>query len=155
LLFVVFFFMQLSQSANGNCHHRSPSHSPSVGRIATLLPCDMRKGVTSVQLLENDEFLILEDNMHKSISSPRILHDDDENDVLAIKQHNHSTTAAVSKPVRGYLAGCWDIMHSGHYNAIRQAKSICDELVVGIHSDEEITKAKGLPVMKTHERYNL
>lgn len=26
------------------------------------------------------------------------------------------------KIVRAYLDGCFDIMHSGHYNAIRQAK---------------------------------
>lgn len=25
-----------------------------------------------------------------------------------------------AKPVRIYLEGCWDLMHSGHYNAIRQ-----------------------------------
>ena len=25
-------------------------------------------------------------------------------------------------PVRGYIDGCFDIMHSGHYNAIRQAR---------------------------------
>lgn len=56
---------------------------------------------------------------------------------------------------RGYIDGCWDIMHSGHFNAIRQAKSICDVLVVGIHSDEEIEENKALPVMRQEERYAL
>eukprot|EP00439_Symbiodinium_sp_Y106_P058489 s1472_g8.t1 len=51
--------------------------------------------------------------------------------------------------------GCFDIMHSGHYNAIRQAKSICDVLVVGIHSDQEIADNKSVPVMKQTERYGL
>lgn len=37
-----------------------------------------------------------------------------------------------------YIDGCYDIMHSGHYNAIRQAKQLCDVLVVGVHSDKEI-----------------
>ncbi|CAE7241602.1 Pcyt2, partial [Symbiodinium necroappetens] len=50
---------------------------------------------------------------------------------------------------------CFDIMHSGHYNAIRQAKSICDVLVVGIHSDQEIADNKSVPVMKQTERYGL
>jgi len=27
---------------------------------------------------------------------------------------------ASKKPIRIYLEGCWDLMHSGHYNAIRQ-----------------------------------
>lgn len=58
-------------------------------------------------------------------------------------------------PTRGYIDGCFDIMHSGHYNAIRQAKCICDTLVVGIHSDTEIEENKALPVMKQPERYAL
>lgn len=59
------------------------------------------------------------------------------------------------QPVRGYIDGCFDIMHSGHYNAIRQAKSICDVLVVGIHSDQEIAENKSMPVMHQDERYRL
>lgn len=57
--------------------------------------------------------------------------------------------------VRGYFDGCFDIMHSGHYNALRQAKSICDVLVVGVHSDAEISRNKCPPVMKQTERYGL
>ena len=65
-----------------------------------------------------------------------------------------SSTAAPSKrrPIRAYLDGCFDLMHSGHYNAIRQAKAICDELVVGVHSDAEILRNKGPPVMNDEER---
>eukprot|EP00933_Yihiella_yeosuensis_P079160 TRINITY_DN913_c1_g1_i1.p1 TRINITY_DN913_c1_g1~~TRINITY_DN913_c1_g1_i1.p1 ORF type:complete len:460 (-),score=70.05 TRINITY_DN913_c1_g1_i1:99-1478(-) len=59
------------------------------------------------------------------------------------------------EPTRGYIDGCFDIMHSGHYNAIRQAKSICDVLVVGVHSDVEIAENKAVPVMKQNERYAL
>jgi len=39
--------------------------------------------------------------------------------------------------------GCFDLVHFGHANALRQAKSLGDYLVVGVHSDEEITKHKG------------
>lgn len=56
---------------------------------------------------------------------------------------------------RGYVDGCFDLMHSGHYNAIRQAKQLCDILVVGIHSDDEITRNKAAPVMRQDERYAL
>jgi len=63
--------------------------------------------------------------------------------------------ATAKKPTVGYVDGCWDIMHSGHYNAIRQAKAICDELVVGVHSDSEIEENKALPVMQQEERYAL
>jgi ethanolamine-phosphate cytidylyltransferase len=44
-------------------------------------------------------------------------------------------------------------MHSGHYNAIRQAKQLGGILVVGVHSDAEIARNKGPPVMTEAERY--
>lgn len=44
------------------------------------------------------------------------------------------------------------MMHYGHANALRQAKEMCDYLVVGVHNDEEITKHKGLPVCSDEER---
>lgn len=56
---------------------------------------------------------------------------------------------------RIYIDGCWDIMHSGHFNAIRQAKMLGKTLVVGIHSDEEIIRNKGMPVMNNEERVSM
>ncbi|EER14779.1 Ethanolamine-phosphate cytidylyltransferase, putative [Perkinsus marinus ATCC 50983] len=58
------------------------------------------------------------------------------------------------KKVRGYLDGCFDIMHSGHYSAMRQAKAQCDILVVGVYADKDIVPDKALPVMKQEERYS-
>eukprot|EP01084_Bolivina_argentea_P269344 457730_1 len=57
-----------------------------------------------------------------------------------------------NKPVRVYVDGCWDVMHSGHYNALRQAKALGDILVVGVHSDEEIARNKREPVMNNEQR---
>jgi ethanolamine-phosphate cytidylyltransferase len=42
-----------------------------------------------------------------------------------------SNSIVPKKPVRVYIDGCFDIMHSGHYNALRQAKKLGDVLVVG------------------------
>ena len=42
------------------------------------------------------------------------------------------------EPERIYIDGCFDLVHAGHYNAIRQARTMCDQLVVGVCSDEEI-----------------
>ncbi|KAL8242857.1 hypothetical protein R6Q59_013159 [Mikania micrantha] len=56
------------------------------------------------------------------------------------------------KQIRVYMDGCFDLMHYGHANALRQAKALGDELVVGIVSDEEIIKNKGPPVLSMEER---
>lgn len=58
--------------------------------------------------------------------------------------------------VRGYVDGCYDVMHSGHYNLFRQARMLCDELVVGVHSAAEIEKTKkAAPVQTDEERMRL
>lgn len=56
------------------------------------------------------------------------------------------------RPVRVFIDGCFDLMHAGHFNAVRQAKALGDILVVGVHTDEEIKRCKGPPVMNDNER---
>lgn len=59
------------------------------------------------------------------------------------------------KRVRVYMDGCFDLMHYGHANALRQAKALGDELVVGVVSDEQIVANKGPPVLSMEERMAL
>lgn len=56
---------------------------------------------------------------------------------------------------RAYIDGCFDMIHSGHYNAIRQAKALCDTLVVGVNSDEEVIRVKGPTILSTKERSDI
>ena len=63
--------------------------------------------------------------------------------------------ATGTKPLRVYLDGCFDVMHYGHANALRQARMLGDQLVVGLISDDEIRAAKGPPVMNYAERKTL
>uniref|UniRef100_A0A0C9RQA3 Ethanolamine-phosphate cytidylyltransferase n=1 Tax=Wollemia nobilis TaxID=56998 RepID=A0A0C9RQA3_9CONI len=60
--------------------------------------------------------------------------------------------AKKGKKVRVYMDGCFDLMHYGHANALRQARALGDELVVGVVSDEEIIANKGPPVWSQDER---
>ena len=58
----------------------------------------------------------------------------------------------LGKPLRIYIDGGFDLVHSGHLNAVRQTKCMCDELVIGINSDEDLLALKGPTVMNVHER---
>ncbi|KAL5711548.1 Ethanolamine-phosphate cytidylyltransferase [Ranunculus cassubicifolius] len=59
------------------------------------------------------------------------------------------------RPIRVYMDGCFDMMHYGHCNALRQARALGDQLVVGVVSDNEITANKGPPVTPLHERITM
>lgn len=65
------------------------------------------------------------------------------------------TAVPKKKPgvTRIWVDGCFDMLHFGHTNAIRQARSLGHELFVGCHTDEEIMKYKGPPIMHSAERY--
>ncbi|KAF4648541.1 hypothetical protein FOZ61_002562, partial [Perkinsus olseni] len=62
------------------------------------------------------------------------------------------------KTMRILICGCWDLMHTGHFNAIRQVSTIAHEIekekqlegetvhvevVAGIHPNKEIRRVKG------------
>ena len=61
----------------------------------------------------------------------------------------------VDKLRRGYIDGCFDLCHAGHYNAVRQARLLSDKLVFGLNSDAEILINKGPPVLNNEERLKL
>ena len=57
--------------------------------------------------------------------------------------------------VRVWCDGCYDMVHFGHANSLRQAKAMGDYLVVGVHTDEEISRHKGPPVFNEEERHRM
>ncbi|KAJ8716047.1 hypothetical protein PYW08_013332 [Mythimna loreyi] len=59
------------------------------------------------------------------------------------------------REVRVWCDGCYDMVHFGHANSLRQAKALGDVLIVGVHTDEEISKHKGPPVFTQEERYKM
>jgi len=59
------------------------------------------------------------------------------------------------KEIRVWVDGCFDMVHFGHANFLRQASQLGTKLIVGVHSDEEIAKHKGPPVFNNEERYKI
>jgi D-beta-D-heptose 7-phosphate kinase / D-beta-D-heptose 1-phosphate adenosyltransferase len=43
----------------------------------------------------------------------------------------------------GFTNGCFDILHAGHIEILRQARARCDRLVVGLNSDASVSRLKG------------
>lgn len=53
----------------------------------------------------------------------------------------------------GYTDGVYDLFHVGHLNMIETAKSKCDYLIVGVHSDEVVNQYKHhYPIIPEEER---
>ena len=77
--------------------------------------------------------------------------------LIKFNSFNESVQQQLSKtkPVRIYMDGVFDIIHSGHFNAFRQAQYLGDILVCGLNSDKDVAKAKGKTIMDIKERSSL
>lgn len=59
------------------------------------------------------------------------------------------------KMVIGYTAGVYDLFHVGHLNLLRNAKGMCDKLVVGVTSDELVSYKNKKAVIPHLERMEI
>ena len=57
--------------------------------------------------------------------------------------------------VIGYTTGVYDLFHVGHLNMIRNAKSLCDKLIVGVSSDEVVKYKHKKAVIPFKERIKI
>jgi rfaE bifunctional protein nucleotidyltransferase chain/domain len=56
-----------------------------------------------------------------------------------------------------FANGCFDVLHAGHVRYLEGAKSLGDLLVVGVNSDDQVSKQKGAgrPILPARERAEL
>ena len=45
--------------------------------------------------------------------------------------------------IKVWTNGCFDVLHRGHVELFKHAKSLGDKLIVGVDSDEKVKKDKG------------
>lgn len=57
--------------------------------------------------------------------------------------------------IRAYLDMAADMFHIGHLKLIKRAREMCDYLIVGVHSDEDIASYKRPPIIPELERYEI
>ena len=55
----------------------------------------------------------------------------------------------------GYTAGVFDLFHVGHVNILRNARSLCDRLVVGVTTDELVSYKGSRPLIPFQDRIEL
>ncbi len=55
----------------------------------------------------------------------------------------------------GYTAGVFDLFHVGHLNLLKNAKGMCDKLVVGVTTDELVKYKNKKPVIPFKERIEI
>jgi glycerol-3-phosphate cytidylyltransferase len=55
----------------------------------------------------------------------------------------------------GYTTGVFDLFHIGHINLLRNAKSLCDKLIVGVSTDDVVAYKNKKPVIPFEERIEI
>lgn len=58
------------------------------------------------------------------------------------------------KKIRGFTCSCFDFLHAGHVVMLKEAKTQCDYLIVGLQTDPTIDRReKNKPIQTTLERF--
>ena len=61
----------------------------------------------------------------------------------------------MKKMTIGYTSGVYDLFHVGHLNMLRNAKSLCDKLIVGVTTDELVSYKNKKSIIPYHERMEI
>ena len=89
-------------------------------------------GSATVSIDEIEEY---EASLHKSTSDAHIKSYEDINSIVNMCRTNGKKVV--------FTNGCFDILHVGHVKYLQIAKSFGDVLIVGLNSDESVSRLKG------------
>jgi len=57
--------------------------------------------------------------------------------------------------ITGYTTGVYDLFHIGHLNLLKNAKGLCDKLIVGVTTDELVSYKNKKSVIPFEERIEI
>ena len=74
-----------------------------------------------------------------------------------LSYHSDDTTQKVLDSLIGkvvFTNGCFDLIHRGHLEYLKQAKAMGDILIVGLNDDDSVTRLKGTsrPILSFEDR---
>ncbi len=61
----------------------------------------------------------------------------------------------MERKIIGYAYVCGDIFHRGHLLHLKNCKTLCDILIVGVLTDEAVMEKKSKPIIPLDERLEL
>lgn len=61
----------------------------------------------------------------------------------------------MKKETIGFTLGCFDILHRGHINLLKNAKEMCDRLIVGVLADEYLEENKKYRCFSLQDRIDV
>lgn len=65
------------------------------------------------------------------------------------------TTKKNRQPIVGYTCGVYDLFHIGHLNLLKNAKGMCDKLIVGVSVDKLVEYKHKHSVIPFNERIEI
>ena len=116
------FALSVGKSIDETCAFANLSAGVVVGKI----------GSATVSMEEIEEY---EASLHKSNSDAHIKNFQDIEKIVARYKANGKKVV--------FTNGCFDILHVGHVKYLQVAKSFGDVLIVGLNSDESVSRLKG------------
>jgi glycerol-3-phosphate cytidylyltransferase len=72
------------------------------------------------------------------------------------KKYSRNKKALKNKNlIIGYTTGVYDLFHIGHLNLLKNAKAMCDKLIVGVSVDELVMYKNKKSIIPFHERIEI
>ena len=69
---------------------------------------------------------------------------------------SYNMISSKKKIIIGYTAGVYDLFHIGHLNILKNSKSLCDKLIVGVSTDALVKEYKNkIPIIPQDERMEI